>query len=79
MPPESGIELSIVVALVSGAKQRLRTCLEALEAQRFDGMEIIVPYDDPVADVVELSAECTSAKHFGQAGRSAKRRFPSSA
>ena len=50
-------ELTVVVALVSGAVEHVRTCLAALEAQRFPGLEILVPYDDPVADVTSLSSE----------------------
>lgn len=54
---DSPPELTVVVALVSGAVEHLRTCLTALEAQRFPGLEILVPYDDPVADVTSLSSE----------------------
>jgi len=50
-------ELTVVVALVSGAPARLRTCLTALAAQDVQGMEILVPYDEPVAEVVALGAE----------------------
>ncbi len=53
----STTELTVVVALVSGAVEHLRTCLTALDAQRFPGLEILVPYDDPVADVTCLSTE----------------------
>lgn len=57
MTASSHPELTVVVALVSGAVERLRTCLAALEAQRFPGLEILVPYDDPVAEVTSLGAE----------------------
>jgi len=46
-----------VIALVSGAPAHLRTCLTALAAQDLQGMEILVPYDPPVAEVLELGAE----------------------
>jgi len=54
---DSTPELTVVVALVSGEVDRLRVCLTALEAQRFPGLEILVPYDDPVSDVTSLSGE----------------------
>lgn len=50
-------ELTVVVALVSGAVERVRTCLAALTEQRFPGLEILVPYDEPVAAVTGLSSE----------------------
>jgi hypothetical protein len=56
-PGPSPPELSVVVGLVSGDVEHVRTCLTALDAQRFQGMEILVPYDDPVADVTSLRSE----------------------
>jgi hypothetical protein len=50
-------ELTVVVALVSGSREHLHACLTALEAQRFPGLEILVPYDEPVADVTSLRSE----------------------
>ena len=50
-------ELTVVIALVSGAPARLRTCLTALAAQDLQGMEILVPYDQPVAEVLALGSE----------------------
>jgi hypothetical protein len=54
---DTHIELSVVIGLVSGAATHLRTCLTSLEAQRIQGMEIIVPYDPPCADVAQLAAD----------------------
>lgn len=52
------LELSVVVGLISGEKDALRRCLRALEGQTVRArMEIIVPYDAPVADVVSLQWE----------------------
>ncbi len=51
-------EFSVVVGLISGRKEALRRCLRALQMQTVSSrMEIIVPYDDPVAEVVSLQAE----------------------
>ena len=54
---ETSIELTVVVALVSGEVDRLRECLEALDEQKFPGLEVLVPYDDPVANVTSLGAD----------------------
>ena len=47
-------ELSVVVGLISGRPAHLEACLEALFAQDDVSKEVLVPYDDPVADVVQL-------------------------
>jgi GT2 family glycosyltransferase len=52
------IVLSVVVGLISGRKDALSRCLRALEEQTVRSrMEIIVPYDAPVAEVVSLQVE----------------------
>jgi hypothetical protein len=57
MTADSSPQLTVVVALVSGSVDHLRSCLSSLEKQRFPGLEILVPYDDPVADVTSLGDE----------------------
>lgn len=48
-------EFSVVVGLISGRRADLERCLEALHAQTIrERLEIVVPYDDPCADVVGL-------------------------
>ena len=50
--------MSVVVGLVSGKKDDLRRCLTALQHQDHDTpFEILVPYDDPCADVATLASE----------------------
>jgi GT2 family glycosyltransferase len=54
----SASSLSVVVGLISGRKSDVRRCLLALHSQTIDGLaEIIVPYDEPCADVATLKAE----------------------
>jgi len=51
------VELSIVVALISGRPEDLERCLLALRGQRdIDAPEVIVPYDEPCAGVLQLTA-----------------------
>ena len=49
-------ELTVIVALVSGAVDRLRTCLTALDAQRFPGLQVLVAEGPllPRPDAVEV-------------------------
>src|SRR5262249_54663895 len=55
--------LSVVVGLISGRKNDLARCLAALGGQReFPSLEVIVPYDDPCADVATLAAEYPEVK-----------------
>lgn len=50
--------LSVVVALISGKRNDLQRCLRALSGQTGPvTLDIIVPFDDPCADVTDLSAE----------------------
>src|SRR5262249_19966503 len=50
--------LSVVVGLISGKRDDLRRCLRALHTQTVTvPMEIVVPYDDPCADVATLATE----------------------
>jgi hypothetical protein len=50
------VELSVVVALVSGRRDDLELCLESLERQvGAPPFEIVVPYDPPCAEVVALA------------------------
>jgi GT2 family glycosyltransferase len=56
-------KLSIVVCLTSGAPDDLRRCLRSLGAQAPAGeLEVLVPYDDPVAEVAALAPEFPSAR-----------------
>ena len=53
-----GIDLSIVVALISGNTSDLDRCLRSLVTQTFEGsLEIIVPYDPPCAHVCSLQED----------------------
>lgn len=55
MPRPQEVTLTVVVALIDGRVEALARCLEALHRQTgAPSMEIIVPYDDPCAAVVEL-------------------------
>jgi len=55
--------LSVVVGLISGRKSDLARCLAALRGQREPPpVEVIVPYDDPCADVATLAAEFPQVK-----------------
>jgi len=48
--------LSVVVALISGKREDLERCLQALSSQRgAPDFEVLVPYDDAVAEVQELA------------------------
>lgn len=50
--------LSVVVALISGRTDDLRTCLRALHTQTLTlPLEVIVPYDEPCAGVTTLAGE----------------------
>ncbi len=51
-------ELSVVVGLISGRREDLAHCLDALAAQEDPpAFEVIVPYDPPCADVATLASE----------------------
>ena len=55
--------LSVVVALISGAKADLDRCLAALAPQAEDvELELLVPYDPPVAEVAELASKYPAAR-----------------
>jgi GT2 family glycosyltransferase len=61
--------LSVVVGLISGRKSDVRRCLHALHNQSSDGLpEILVPYDDPCADVATLRTEFPRVKFLHAAG-----------
>ena len=50
-------DLTIVVTIISNDTKLLRSCLETLGQQRFDGLEVLIPYDDPVANVTSLGVD----------------------
>lgn len=51
-------ELSVVVAIIAGGSAPMRNCLTALEASAMEhGVECLVPYDDRLDGVAELSAQ----------------------
>ena len=53
-------DLTVVVALISGRKDDVRHCLEALATQdERDApvFEVVVPWDSPCADITELAAD----------------------
>ena len=52
------VELSVVIALISGRKEDLDRCLVALIEQQIEApeFEILVPYDEPVREVIELAS-----------------------
>jgi hypothetical protein len=55
--------MSVVVALISGKKSDLQRCLRALHAQTLAlPLEIVVPYDDPCAEVATLAGEFPGVK-----------------
>ena len=55
-PAPCDVELSVVVALVSGRRDDLALCLDSLERQvGAPPFEIVVPYDRPCAEVVALA------------------------
>jgi GT2 family glycosyltransferase len=63
------VEISVVVGLISGDRSALGRCLEALEAQTVrSSMEIIVPYDPPVAEVAELQEQFPGVSFIGLDG-----------
>ena len=65
----SASSLSVVVGLISGRKSDVRRCLNALHSQTIDGLaEILVPYDDPCADVATLKAEFPRVRFLHAAG-----------
>jgi hypothetical protein len=56
-------DLSVVVALISGAKGDVARCLDALHRQNTAiDMEILVPYDQPASNVTELAARFPGVK-----------------
>ena len=61
--------VSVVVGLISGKKADLQKCLRALHTQTLKlEMEVIVPYDDPCADVATLAAEFPAVQFIRAAG-----------
>jgi hypothetical protein len=74
-------ELSIVVAIIAGGARAMTNCLTALEASvRAQGAECIVPYDDRLDGVADLSVRFpwvrfidaraqVDASHFGEHSR----------
>jgi Glycosyl transferase family 2 len=65
--------LSVVVALISGRRADLERCLDSLCAQARRNAEtfpteILVPYDDPVAEVTELAGRFPEARFLRAEG-----------
>jgi GT2 family glycosyltransferase len=60
--------LSVVVGLISGKKADLRRCLSALAAQTEPPLEILVPYDEPCADVSTLCTEFPAVRFIRAEG-----------
>jgi len=60
---ESEPLVTVIVTLVSGKPQHLKSCLGALIAQ-FDAptTEVLIPYDEPVAEVRDLEADFPQAR-----------------
>lgn len=59
----ASVNLSVVVALISGENDDLHRCLSALASQTFSGaLEILVPYDPPCEHVLSLSDEFPDAQ-----------------
>ena len=55
---ESSPHVTVVVTLVSGTPQHLKRCLGALFSQvAAPTMEVLVPYDEPVAEVRHLTSD----------------------
>jgi GT2 family glycosyltransferase len=64
-------KLSVVVGLISGAKSDLERCLRALHSQHPTPsleLEILVPYDDPCRDVLELATRFPAVKFLRAEG-----------
>ena len=60
---DSAPVFSVVVGLISGRTEDLAECLQALRGQAdAPSMEILVPYDDPCADVTRLKAGFPEAR-----------------
>ena len=72
IPNENGMnapELTVVVGLISGKKDDLGRCLAALACQENPpSFEVVVPYDDPCADVRSLAAEHTAVRFIRAEG-----------
>jgi hypothetical protein len=61
--------LSVVVALISGRREDLERCLDALAAQRgAPAFEILVPYDDAVAEVATLASRFPAVRFLRAEG-----------
>jgi hypothetical protein len=61
--------VSVVVGLISGEKDDLRRCLRALHTQTLSiPLEILVPYDDPCAEVAELAREFPAVRFLRAEG-----------
>jgi hypothetical protein len=55
--------VSVVVALISGKRADLERCLSALQAQEdVPPLEVLVPYDEPCRDVLDLAARFPAAR-----------------
>jgi GT2 family glycosyltransferase len=64
-----GPALSVVVGLIAGRVDCLETCLEALSGQNGAvKLEILVPWDDPVAPVTGLAARFPAVRFLHAAG-----------
>ncbi len=61
--------LSVVVGLISGRMEQLEACLQALHSQEAPPtLEILVPYDAPVAEVASLAQQYPEVKFFEAEG-----------
>jgi len=61
--------LSVVVALISGKREDLERCLQALASQRgAPDFEVLVPYDDAVVEVLELAPRFPNARFLRAEG-----------
>ncbi|MCC7013388.1 MAG: glycosyltransferase [Planctomycetes bacterium] len=61
--------MSVVVGLISGKRDDLRRCLKALHTQSLAlPLEILVPFDDPCADVASLQTEFPAVKFVRAVG-----------
>lgn len=62
-------KLSVVVGLISGKKSDLERCLRALHTQSLAlELEILVPYDDPCAEVTSLAAQFPAVRFLRAEG-----------
>ncbi|MBL8804851.1 MAG: glycosyltransferase [Planctomycetes bacterium] len=62
-------KISVVVGLISGKKSDLERCLRALHTQSLAlSLEILVPYDDPCAEVTSLAAQFPAVRFLRAEG-----------